>query len=75
MDDGPLKDFWVEHRGVQIDKESKDRWAGEAISFAKVNHYGYVLSGDTMVLAVKHDEDGVIEVFDLNIKRKATVYT
>ncbi len=75
MDDGPLKDFWVEHKGVEIDSNTKDRWAEEAITFAQNSGYGYVLSGDTMVLAVKVEEDKVIEIYDLIIKRRATVYT
>ena len=74
MDDGPLKDFWVTHKGSKILEGRKDKWAEQAIKYAKDSDYGYIMSGDTMVLAMTNKEDKTIEVYDLIVKRRATIH-
>lgn len=73
MNDGPLKDFWETSKGVKINKDLLDKWAEQAISFSNENGYGYVRSGDSIVLAFKNDDEGIIEVFDCQVRRTARI--
>lgn len=73
MKEGPLKHFWETSNGVEIDKQSIDRWAEESIEYANANGYGYVRSGNTIVLAFKHPDEDFIEVFDCQVRRTARI--
>lgn len=73
MKEPPLRNFWEKCNGVNIPDHDKDRWAEDSIKMLKESPFGYVRSGDSLVIAVK-DEDS-IDVFDCIVRRTAKVKT
>lgn len=74
MDDGPLKNFWEECNGVEINKETRDSWVDETLQMLKNSKYSFVRSGSSAVFAFDFgDDEGSITILDCVVKRTAKV--
>ena len=60
-------------KGVEVEDKCKNDWALESIKYLNENpeeYLAYCMSGDTMVIALRLEGEGVIEVMDLRIRNR-----
>ena len=63
-------------KGVEVEDEHKNRWAKEAIAYLNENpeeYLSYSMSGDSMVIALRPEGEGIIEVLDLRIRHRMII--
>jgi hypothetical protein len=61
---------------VEVEDEYKNRWAKEAIMYLNEHpeeYYTYRMSGDTMIIAMRPEGEGTIEVLDLRIRHRMLI--
>lgn len=66
-----LLEAFEKWNGVPMGDEAKNDWAIKSVKFLNENPgevYNYSFSGDTMILAIRHPGEGIINVYDLKVR-------
>lgn len=63
-------------KGVEVGEEHRNRWTKEAIAFLNENpeeYFTYCMSGDSMIIALRPEGEGIIEVLDLRVRNRMMI--